>query len=212
MFTGIIETLGKIRSVTRSGGAALLVVEADGFWDDVKIGDSVAIDGVCLTVIEMDKKSGKFNVSGETLDRAVTGGYRSGTKVNLEKALRPTDRMGGHFVQGHVDGVGKFTGKKTIGENAELSFEVPAGLERYIVEKGSISINGISLTAASVEKNRIMIAVIPHTLKITSLSGLSVGDSVNIECDVIAKYTEKLLSSDSDKGLNIRYLSEKGFT
>jgi riboflavin synthase len=212
MFTGIIEKLGKIRSVTRSGGAALLVVEADGFWDDVKIGDSIAIDGVCLTVIEKDKKSGKFDVSKETLDRAVTGGYRSGTKVNLEKALRPTDRMGGHFVQGHVDGIGKFTGKKTIGDNAELTFEVPAGLERYIVEKGSISISGISLTAASVEKNRVTIAVIPHTLKITSLSELSIGDSVNIECDVIAKYTEKLLSSDSDKGLNIRYLSENGFT
>jgi len=218
MFTGIIEVKGTVKSVAYSGGAATLVIEAESsFWKDVKLGESIAVDGVCLTVTRRGENSGNFDVSRETLDRAITGKYRAGSVVNLEKALRPTDRLGGHFVQGHVDGVGRFIDKKTIGENIEMDFEVPSGLERYIVDKGSISINGISLTAARVLGRKITIAVIPHTLQITSLEQLHPGDPVNIECDVIAKYTEKLLISkgesnpDANKGLNLKTLSEKGF-
>ena len=218
MFTGIIETKGTVSSVSHSGGAATLIIEADAsFWDDVKIGESIAIDGVCLTVTEMSSKSGNFDVSKETLERAITGRYKSGSVVNLEKALRPTDRLGGHFVQGHVDGVGRFVEKKVIGENVELDFEIPSGLEKYVVDKGSISLNGVSLTAAKIIGNKVTIAVIPHTLLITSLGELQPGDPINIECDVIAKYTEKLLVSrggsnpDLNKGLNLKTLAEKGF-
>jgi len=211
MFTGIVSKTGRVVSVSHSGGAARVEINAPGFWDDLSLGDSVAVDGVCLTVIEIADGMAAFDVSRETLQRSVMGEYAQGTEVNLEKALLPTDRLGGHFVQGHVDGVGRYIGKTVSGENIELEFEIPADLTKYVVRKGSISINGISLTAARLDGARVTIAVIPHTIEITSLSRLKPGDKVNIECDVIAKYIEKLILSDESKGISVEFLKEKGF-
>lgn len=211
MFTGIIQRTGKVISITRSGGVSRLTAEAENFWKDVSIGDSIALDGVCLTVVRTDSKAATFDVSQETLNRSIMSNYKAGSMVNLEKALRPSDRLSGHFVQGHVDGVGKFRGQKVVNENVEMVFEIPREISRYVVEKGSIAINGISLTTASVEGNRVKVAIIPHTLKATSLSSLKPGDSVNIECDVIAKYVEKLLLSQKRTEIDKDYLSKKGF-
>lgn len=211
MFTGIIETTGKIASLKFSGGAAKLALDAEGFWADVSIGDSIAVDGVCLTVIEKSGKSASFDVSKETLDRSIMGSYKTAVNVNLEKPLRPTDRLGGHFVQGHVDGVGKFLNVSKQGENVEMTFEIPEDLARYVVHKGSISINGISLTAAKVDGQKITIALIPHSIEVTNLSDLTPGAKVNIECDIIAKYTEKLLLSSNNKELDLEFLKNRGF-
>lgn len=211
MFTGIIETTGSIASLKFSGGAAKLVVDAEGFWEDVSIGDSIAVDGVCLTVIEKSGKNATFDVSKETLDRSIMGNYKTTVNVNLEKPLRPTDRLGGHFVQGHVDGVGKFLTVAKQGENVEMTFEIPDNLTRYVVVKGSISINGISLTAAKVNGQKITIALIPHSIEVTNLSELTPGAKVNIECDIIAKYTEKLLLSSNNKELDLEFLKNRGF-
>ncbi|GMT41767.1 MAG: riboflavin synthase [bacterium] len=211
MFTGIIKAVGKVKSLTLSGASAEIVVEAEGFWDDAGIGDSISVDGVCLTVTKKSGGRACFDVSRETLDRSVLGGYKPADKVNLEKALLPTDRLGGHFVQGHVDGVGKYRSSDRIGENIELVFEIPKNLTAYVVEKGSIALNGVSLTAASVKGNIIRVAVIPHTLKLTNLSELAPGCPVNVECDIIAKYTEKLALSVRDRELDIGFFKKKGF-
>jgi riboflavin synthase len=212
MFTGIIETAGTVSSLKFAGGAAKLVIDAKkSFWDDVSIGDSIAVDGVCLTVTEKRGESATFDVSKETLDRSTMGQYKPSVKVNLEKPLRPIDRIGGHFVQGHVDGVGRLLGTAKTGENVEMSFELPEELLRYVVAKGSIAINGISLTAATVGGKNIKIAIIPHTLEITNLSGLAPGAKVNIECDIIAKYTEKLILSSNNKELDLEFLKKRGF-
>ncbi len=211
MFTGIVERTGKVCSVTSSGGTARIVIEAENFFDDLSLGDSVAIDGVCLTIVEMTAKSAAFDVSKETITCSIMGGYKAGSAVNMEKALRLSDRLGGHLVQGHVDGIGKFTGQKEMGEYIDMTFEVPDTISRYIVGKGSITINGISLTAARLEGNRITIAVIPHTLRITSLAGLKPGGEVNLEADLIAKYVEKLLLSNEGDGVTRELLEKKGF-
>ncbi len=211
MFTGIIEAKGSVSSMSFSGGAAKFVVEAKNFWDDANIGDSIAVDGVCLTITEKNRDNASFDVSKETLDRSIMGKYKRGVKVNLEKPLRPMDRLGGHFVQGHVDGVGSLLGTSKTGENIEMSFEIPEAITRYVVEKGSITINGISLTAATAVGAKIKIAIIPHTLEVTNLLELTPGAKVNIECDIIAKYTEKLLLSSNNKELDLEFLKNRGF-
>ena len=211
MFTGIIEAKGIVSSMSFSGGAAKIFIDAKNFWDDAKIGDSIAVDGVCLTVTEKKNDSASFDVSKETLDRSIMSHYHTGVKVNLEKPLRPMDRLGGHFVQGHVDGVGRLLGTARSGENVEMSFEIPEILTRYVVEKGSITINGISLTAATAVGIKIKIAIIPHTLDVTNLLELTPGAMVNIECDIIAKYTEKLLLSSNNKELDVEFLKNRGF-
>jgi len=211
MFTGIIETGGKVASAISSNKTMRLGVKGGSFWDDVALGDSVAIDGVCLTVIEIKNGTGYFDVSKETLERSIMSAYKPERIVNLEKALRLSDRLGGHIVQGHVDGIGKYVGKSEHGGNIEMDFEIPKALAKYVVGKGSICINGISLTASKINGNKIRIALIPHTLKITSLAEIKIGDSVNIEADVIAKYIEKLLLSDEGEVVNKDFLSKNRF-
>lgn len=211
MFTGIIQATGKTTSVIHSGEAAKLVIDAPGFWNDTIVGDSIAIDGVCLTIKNIDGSLAAFDVSKETILRSVAGQYAPGTRVNLEKALILSDRLGGHIVQGHVDGLGRFIKTKSSGENVEIEFEIPESIERYVVEKGSIAINGISLTVARIENRTITVAVIPHTLAVTNLSDLLPGSVCNMECDIISKYTEKLLLSNKGSGINETFLKEKGF-
>ncbi|MBI5179615.1 MAG: riboflavin synthase [Nitrospinae bacterium] len=213
MFTGIIQATGTVGSIAFSGGAAKLGISAPaGFWEGVNLGDSIATDGVCLTAKEFKGPTTYFDVSQETIDRSIINTYKPNMQVNLEKALAVGDRLGGHFVQGHVDGVGRFEGKRPLGEYVEMDFTIPKELGKYAVEKGSIAINGISLTVAKIHENRITIALIPHTMTVTNLSALTASSPVNIECDIIAKYTEKLLfAGKAQSGIDSDFLKEKGF-
>lgn len=196
MFTGIIEEIGLLNSTQVNSQGGKLTVAASSITSDVKLGDSIAVNGVCLTVIEFDSKSLTFDVSRETLDRTTLGSLRIGTKVNLERALRPSDRMGGHIVQGHVDSTGQFLTRQMVGDSFIMRFSYPKEIAHYICQKGSIAIEGISLTVANLGSNFFEVAVVPHTLKMTTLNFLSSGDKVNLEVDIIAKYVERMLTTE----------------
>lgn len=191
MFSGIIEYLGKVKEVD-TGASPKLVVEAPGFLEDVKIGDSIAVNGVCLTVTELDK-DGVFaaDVMPETLRKTDLGELGGGSPVNLEKALRVGDRLGGHFVSGHVDTAGKITGMKEEKNAIVLEFAMDEKLMEFVASKGSIAIDGISLTVIDVENNRFTVSLIPHTLKMTTLGSKNIGSTVNIEVDMLARYIRK---------------------
>lgn len=196
MFTGIVEEIGLIKSFD----GKKLVVECSKVLEGTQIGDSIAIDGCCQTVVSMDSNTFAANVSGETLK--ITKGFKTGERVNLERALTPATRMGGHIVQGHVDSVGKYLG--------DMEFEVQDS--KYIVYKGSITVNGVSLTVSKLEGNLFGIAIIPHTLENTNLKDLRVGDKVNIETDILGRYVEKFLSTQNNVSkINENFLKENGF-
>lgn len=196
MFTGIVEEIGLIKSFD----GKKLVVECSKVLEGTQIGDSIAIDGCCQTVVSMDSNTFAANVSGETLK--ITKGFKTGERVNLERALTPATRMGGHIVQGHVDCVGKYLG--------DMEFEVQDS--KYIVYKGSITVNGVSLTVSKLEGNLFGIAVIPHTLENTNLKDLRVGGKVNIETDILGRYVEKFLSTQNNVSkINENFLKENGF-
>ena len=198
MFTGIVEETGTIKSFDGSK----LIIECSKVLEGTKIGDSISIDGCCQTVVCIDKNSFSANVSDETLK--VVKGFKTGGKVNLERALTPTTRMGGHIVQGHVDGIAKYLG------NSE--FEVSESLSKYIVYKGSITVDGVSLTVSKVDGNVFGIAIIPHTLKNTTLKNLKIGDNVNIETDILGRYIEKFLSlQNNESNITMNFLAENGF-
>lgn len=224
MFTGIIEEIGIVKEFSKSEKTALIVVECKKVLEDVKIGDSIAIDGVCQTVIKYDKNSFFVQVSAETLSLTNFSRLKSGDKVNLERALTINTRLGGHIVSGHVDGLGKIKSIKKLNSSGvgnefyDLKIEVEKDLTKYIVKKGSITINGISLTVADINSNEVFVAVIPQTFENTNLNGLKSGDYVNIEVDILAKYVEKLLSSGNNSSninqtskINENFLKENGF-
>ena len=194
MFTGIIETLGTVLGVSRADQGTRLVVVPDIRFEGLRQGDSVAVNGVCLTVVEIDEERLGFDVSAETLSRTSLGEIRGGAKVNLERPLTLSARLGGHLVQGHVDGTGRLEQITPSGDGFVIRISFPTQLSRYIVEKGSISVDGISLTVASLRADWFEIAIIPHTWRVTNLSSLSPGSQVNLEVDVIAKYVEKLMA------------------
>ena len=217
MFTGIIEHLGKVASLTASrdgGRLAIDLTSAPQIAAEIKQGDSIAVNGCCLTVVEHDKRHFAADLSGETLRRTSLGEKKPGDPVNLERPLTAGARLGGHFVQGHVDGVGRVTSLTPEGENWWLSIEVPENLRRYIAEKGSISIEGISLTVARWHDGIASIAIIPFTYQHTNVHALSVGTAVNLEVDILAKYVESLLTpvkANSATRLSIKELAEQGF-
>jgi|SRR5690242_5598298 len=217
MFTGIIEHLGKVASLTASrdgGRLAIDLAAAPEIAKEMKQGDSIAVNGCCLTVVEHDKKHFSADLSGETLRRTSLGEKKPGDPVNLERPLTAGARLGGHFVQGHVDGVGRVTSLTPEGENWWLSIEVPENLRRYVAEKGSISIEGISLTVARWHDGIASIAIIPFTYQHTNVHALSVGTAVNLEVDILAKYVESLLTpvkANSATRLSIKELAEQGF-
>ncbi len=194
MFTGIVQATGSIHSSTPTDKGARIEI-ASGALDlgDVRIGDSIAVDGCCLTVIERTPLGFLVDVSQETLD--CTTGFAPGRAVNLEKALRLADRLGGHLVSGHVDGVGEVMRFEQVGESWLLEVRVPAGLARYIARKGSITISGVSLTVNHVEADRFDVNLIPHTLEVTNLDALRPGARVNLEVDLVARYLERLLAA-----------------
>jgi len=195
MFTGIVEEMGEIEAL--DGGR--LRIAATKVLDDAHIGDSIAVDGCCLTVVRQGSGWWEADVSDETLARTTIGRRTVGDAVNLERPVRVQDRLGGHIVQGHVDGVGRIAAIDKTGAAAELWVEPPASLSRYLVEKGSVAIDGISLTLAAVEPDRFGVALIPLTLQLTNLRQAAPGDLVNLEVDVIAKYVERLLQERTGK-------------
>jgi len=209
MFTGIIADMGSIRRITRQGPDALVELDTSMPLEDVKIGDSVAINGACLTVTRKSDRQFTADVSAETLSRTNLGAIRAGDRVNLEKALRLSDFIGGHLVLGHVDGQGKLQEKTGRANSIIIGIEVPESLVRYIVEKGSVAVDGVSLTVNRCEKNRFYVNVIPHTAQITTLSLKKTGEMVNIETDIIGKYVERFLQPR--KGLDMGFLAEHGF-
>lgn len=222
MFTGIIEEIGVIKEFSKSGNSALVVVECEKVLEGTNIGDSIAIDGVCQTVTKLSSNSFSAQVSGETLSVTTFSKFKKGAKVNLERALTLNGRLGGHIVTGHIDGLGKIKSiQKTQASGNEfynIKIEVgvgQGGLTRYIAKKGSITVNGISLTVADIVSNEVSLAIIPHTFENTSLNSLKCNDFVNIEVDILAKYVEKILSTDNNTNgnttLDEKFLKENGF-
>lgn len=191
MFTGIIQAVGKIHEFEARGNDARMVINAGGLdLSDVATGDSIAVNGVCLTVIALTPATFTVDVSAETL--RCTEGFAPGAAVNLEKAMRPIDRLGGHIVSGHVDGAGTVARFEPVGESHLLAIDAPAELARYIAAKGSITVQGVSLTVNQVEGVRFFINLIPHTLAMTNLKHLKPGSRVNLEIDMVARYVERL--------------------
>jgi riboflavin synthase len=194
MFTGIIEELGRVRSIEERGENARIVIAASVVTEGTIHGDSIAVNGVCLTALDLTPDSFAADVSRETLSRSTLGRLKPGAPVNLERAVTPATRLGGHIVQGHVDARGQFAGVEDHGESWTLRIKYPAEIARYLVFKGSIAVEGISLTIAGLTDEYFEIAIIPKTWDVTNLSHLQPGDDVNIEVDVIGKYVERLLA------------------
>jgi riboflavin synthase len=196
MFTGIIEELGHVRAIEQRGEDARIVIEAGLVTEDIHEGDSIAVNGVCLTALDVGKDSFAADVSRETLDRSTLGRLESGAPVNLERSVTPTTRLGGHLVQGHVDARGKLIGSTDHGGSRTVRIAYPAEIARYLVFKGSVAVEGISLTIAALTDEYFEVAIIPKTWEVTNFSHLRVGDDVNLEADVIAKYVERILTVD----------------
>ena len=212
MFTGIIEETGKIRAVERGRHSSVLSIGAAAILSDLKIGDSVAVSGVCLTATTVDSGGFTADVMHETLNRSTLGALAAGDVVNLERAMSADGRFGGHIVSGHIDGVGKITAIRRDDNAVWFTVEAPQTLRRYIVEKGSIAIDGISLTVAAADAHTFAVSVIPHTLRVTALGARRVGSGVNLETDIIGKYVESLLRPDSAKSnITREFLARNGF-
>ena len=209
MFTGIIEDLGTVNRISRKGEDAILLVDTSMNLDDINIGDSISVSGACLTVTEKGGKRFSADVSAETLARTNLKSLKTGDKVNLEKSLRLNSFLGGHLVLGHVDGIGKIQEKVSKANSIQFGLEINAELGRYIVEKGSVAVDGISLTVNRCEKKRFYVNIIPHTARSTTLGFKKVADLVNIETDIIGKYVEKFLNPG--KGIDMNLLAEHGF-
>ena len=211
MFTGIIEELGSVKDLRREAVGARLAISASVVLDGTAIGDSICVNGVCLTVVALGKAEFSADVANETLKVTNLGDLKVGQKVNLERALRLSAKIGGHLVTGHVDATGRVREKRQEGNSWRMFFDAPANVLRYVIKKGSIAIDGISLTVADVDASGFSIAMIPHTAKMTTLGFKSPGESVNLETDVIGKYVEKLLSGRMEEGVNLELLKKSGF-
>ena len=217
MFTGIILGKGKVIEKRASGSGMVFSLDADFDLNDPEEGESIAVNGVCLTAMNINARRFTVDVSPESLARTNLGKLSVGSKVNLERALRLIDRLGGHMVSGHVDAVSKVLERRPLGDFVQFTFGVPAGLTKYIIEKGSIAIDGTSLTVNSCDDKTFSIVIIPHTLEVTLLGTLREGDSVNIEVDLIGKYVEKMLQAEPDNidrsqgEINPEFLAKHGF-
>jgi riboflavin synthase len=209
MFTGIIQALGTVKSLALKGADALLEIETGITAAETKIGDSIAVNGACLTVTKLGGRGFAADVSAETLSRTTLGGLKQGDRVNLEKSLRVSDLLGGHLVLGHVDGVGRIVERTAKSNSIIFGIEVESGLARYIVEKGSVAVDGISLTVNKCGAGRFYLNIIPLTAVETTLGFRKNGDRVNIETDIIGKYVERFLKPE--KGLDLNFLAEHGF-
>jgi riboflavin synthase len=210
MFTGIIEQVGVVASFIRGQQSAKLMIAAAKIFDDLKVGDSVAVNGACLTVTHERRGFAEFDLSAETLKKTTLGELRIGDKVNLERALLVSGRLGGHLVTGHIDGLGEIRSKVARAEGVELQLSVPSELLRYLVTKGSIAVDGVSLTVADFYDGLFTVAIVPQTLKGTNLAQRGVGDRVNLEVDILSKYIEKHLRGEP-KGITDETMMRVGF-
>ena len=213
MFTGIIEEVGTVKAVQHSGSNSFIRIEAKKVLEDVHLGDSIAVNGVCLTVTHFDSTTFQADVMNETLSRSSLGSLRNGSPVNLERAMAAGGRFGGHIVSGHIDGTGTVSDIRNDGIAVWYTVSAKPEILRYIVEKGSIAIDGISLTVAKVTDNSFSVSIIPHTASVTILGTKKTGDIVNLENDIVGKYVEKLMKpADSPQsGLNMEMLAKNGF-
>jgi len=222
LFSGIVEEVGRIIGTSDSADGRRMKIAAKTILGDVKLGDSISVSGVCLTVTQFTADNFSVDASFETLRRSKLGQLKNGDKVNMERALKFSDRLGGHIVSGHVDAIAKVAAIRKEGFSWIIEFSCPASLEQFFIEKGSVSIDGISLTVASLkptvgEHFNFTIAAIPHTLDVTTLASLSPGDDVNIEADLIGKYVARWMQSVNPKnlnkeGLSQQFLAEHGYT
>ena len=217
MFTGIIEGLGTITELRQSGQGKRLALEADFVLDHTKIGDSISVSGACLTVVAIEGKCFKVDVSPETLARTTFGRSKIGNRVNLERALRLSGRIDGHLVSGHIDGMGTIKHKKNTGNAVIVTIGVPESLSRYMIKKGSVAVDGISLTINNCGRDSFDVSIIPHTAKLTTIGFNKVGDLVNIETDMIGKYVERFVTErqyndkETGKSVDMEFLAKTGF-
>ena len=215
MFTGIIEATGRVSAIKASGVDLKLTIESDSLdFADVKLGDSIASNGVCLTVTALHGNSFNADVSGETVKRTLFSHYKVGQLVNLEKALLATGRLGGHLVSGHVDGISSVEKVEKFGEAWQVWIKIPKDLAHYIAEKGSITVDGISLTVNELSSNAFRLTIVPHTARETTLISLKAGSQVHLEVDLIARYLERLLQGregTGSKGVTMDLLQQRGF-
>jgi riboflavin synthase len=218
MFTGIIEGLGTVKAIRPSGPAMQLTVAAGFDLDGTKLGDSIAVNGACLTVIHLDHRRFQVDVAPETMGKTTLGDAKLGERVNLERAMRLSDRLDGHLVSGHVDGTGILAKRETLANAVLLTFNVPARLGRYMIKKGSVAVDGISLTINDCDASHFQVSIIPHTAGITTVGMKSVGDAVNIETDLIGKYVERFVTGRHDsqdlsngKEVDMDLLARSGF-
>ena len=213
MFTGIIEDKGRVLRVEYQGQKKRLTLGLPMNLTEVQLGDSININGVCLTIVEKKGQTIELDLSPETLQKTVLGGLKEGDQVNLERPLRVTDRLGGHIVTGHIDGIGIIVEKRKEMDFLNLKIRVPKSISRYVVKKGSIAIDGISLTVNEYQGEEIQLTLIPYTLEKTTLMDKKVGDQVNVETDVLGKYVEKLLDREDKKSkeVTLSFLKEHGF-
>lgn len=215
MFTGIIEEIGVLMGIRHGPDSAQLVIEAEKVLEDSRVGDSIAVNGVCLTALHFDSRRFTADVMAETLSKTNLGRLHSGDRVNLERALRLGDRLGGHLVSGHIDGVGTITRQERHDIATLISVRAPQEIMRYLIKKGSVAIDGASLTVVDLDTEHFRVSLIPHTAHATVLGLKRVGDTVNLEADVIGKYVEKLVcpkeEAGRESGINLSFLSEHGF-
>jgi riboflavin synthase len=220
MFTGLIEGTGTLIRVERAGADSSITIGADCPLDDLQLGESVAVEGVCLTVVSFQGRQFVVDVSVETLSRTTLGRKPPGSPLNLERALRLGDRLGGHLVSGHVDGIGSLLARIRDGRSWRLSFRMPEHLGPYVIPKGSIAVNGISLTVNTCDADRFEVNVVPHTALMTTIDSLKIGDEVNLETDLIGKYLDRLLKArfgetpgpSAKTGIDIEFLRRHGFS
>ena len=215
MFTGLVEEIGKIQSIVKSTKSAKIIIKANKVIMEAKIGDSISTNGVCLTITECTSNNFTVDVMAETMRRSNLNSLSPGDEVNLERALRACDRLGGHIVSGHIDGIGTVSNYEKEENAVWITISTKPEILRYIVEKGSIAIDGISLTVAYVDENEFKVSIIPHTKEVTTLLRKKLGDIINLECDVVGKYIEKLLLTNQQipvkQGIDMNFLSENGF-
>ena len=213
MFTGIIEDKGKVIRIEPKGQGRKLTLELPIHLTEVQLGDSININGACLTVVEKRGQTVGLDLSSETLQKTVLGELKEGDQVNFERALKLSDRIGGHIVTGHIDGIGVITEKRKQGDFIHLKMRIPKSVSRYVVQKGSIAIDGISLTVNECENEEIRMTLIPYTLEKTTLIDKKVGARVNVETDIIGKYVEKMINQrdEKSKGMDLSFLKEHGF-
>ena len=200
MFTGLIIELGEIAAIDRRAQNARLVVRGREILKDIAIGDSIAINGVCLTATTVGRDTISFDVSSETLKSSNLGELKRGDRVNLEPSLRPNSKMGGHFVTGHIDGTGRIRSRRMEGNAERIEIESPVNVLKYLIQKGSVTVDGISLTVVDVLKDAFSLVIIPHTASLTTIGFKKIGDTVNLEPDILAKYVAKFLKKDEPEG------------